>query len=109
MIREGERERERPRVIYEPIIPVCICWARGRAGRQPFFEPLQHHHTRLNAGPPARLETVLHSFIGLTHYFTADSGLKRLRLEKREREREGGSFSSNLLHVFSYRDINSPR
>lgn len=55
-------------------------------GRQPFFEPLQHHHTRLNVGPPARLETVPHSFIGLAHYFTADSGLKRLerRLERRE-------------------------
>lgn len=29
---------------------VCICWApEGWTGRQPFFEPLQHHHTRLNA------------------------------------------------------------
>lgn len=61
---------------------------RGWTGRQPFFSPLQHHHTRLNAGPPARLETVLHSFIGLTHYFTADSGLKGLKRWRGEREEQ---------------------
>lgn len=56
----------------------------GRADN-PFsslFSIITHDLTR----PPARLETVPHSFIGLAHYFTADSGLKRLerRLERRE-------------------------